>query len=293
MEAELIGSGPEQASCEPLSIHPLFLRLQEKRPTGIGEDPELPPLLPQSLVTVSPPTFLSSPSLTVGPQAPAAPVERRKLNLAPRSQATGDAAPTSGSSSSIFGSAKPIDTTAREAETFAKRQEERKKAQEERAKALKEEDDKIKAEADARAKSITDARDAAIREAGGVPPAAPQAKKPQGQGQGPRQGPGGPGRQNSNGPHGHGQGQQNRPARGGRTNSNQAQKTEDGFEVARGSRRDNREEQAAAQAQAKKDAPVRKGFSFAAAAGLVEDTEGDDKDDESEDVSKRLAEVKV
>jgi hypothetical protein len=73
----------------------------------------------------------------------------------------------------------------------------------------------------------------------------------------------------------------------------QAQKTEDGFEVARGSRRDNREEQAAAQAQAKKDAPVRKGFSFAAAAGLVEDTEGDDKEDESEDVSKRLSEVKV
>jgi len=144
---------------------------------------------------------------------------------------------------------------------------------------------------------INDARDAAMLEAGGKPA---QAKRPQGQGQGQGQGPrqGGPGRQNSNGPntngHGHGQQGQNRPARGGRTNSNQAQKTEDGFEVARGGRRDRDEQsQAQAQAQAKKDAPVRKGFSFAAAAGLVEDSEGGDEKDESEDVTKRLAEVKV
>lgn len=99
-----------------------------------------------------------------------------------------------------------------------------------------------------------------------------------------------PPRQNSNShsmpPRGNSNSNGSRPAKGGRSNS--AQKTEDGFEIAKGSRRDR---EAAAAPPVKRDAPIRQGFSFAAAAGLVD--EGAKSEETDEDVSKRMSEVKV
>lgn len=233
----------------------------------------------------------------LGPKTPAQPAERKRLNLAPRSgpNATPTAASES-SSSSIFGAAKPIDTASREAQVEAKRVEERKKQQEEKARKLKEEDAKIQAESDARAKAINDAREQVRKEQGGAPsPTAGGAgnRKPP---QAPRQNSNS--NSNSNGP--------SRPNKGGRTNSNQAQKTDDGFEVAKSGRRDNRDHQSSsttstptqAAAPTKKDAPIRQGFSFAAAAGLVDEaTESKDGEEKTkngeDDVTSKLAEVKV
>lgn len=113
---------------------------------------------------------------------------------------------------------------------------------------------------------------------------------------GARPGPGGR-RPSQQPPRQHSNGGSRPPAgpKGGRSNSSQNQKTDDGFEVAKGSRRDREPA-----APVKKDAPIRQGFSFAAAAGLVDDApstereESGEKDSEgAEDVTKQLSEVKV
>lgn len=169
---------------------------------------------------------------------------------------------------------------------------------------MKEEDAKIQAESDARAKAINDAREKVRQEQGGAPatssPVTSGNRKPH---QAPRQN--SHSNANANGTAGNGNGPSRPNNKGGRTNSsNQNQKTDDGFEVAKSSRRDNRDrdqsqqqQQSAAVPPTKKDAPIRQGFSFAAAAGLVDEST-ESKDEAStgevdEEVTKSLSEVKV
>lgn len=267
------------------------------------------PMMPARLIFLDllQPNLPLLPLLTSGPK-PTPPTERRKLTLAPRSAApassdspASSAAPSSTTSASIFGAAKPIDSASREKAVearLAEREAERKKAaEEERAK----EAEKIKAEADARAKAINDAREKARLEvegsAGGARRQSGPGQQNPGQGQG-RRGP--PARVNSHGnnangnangpagaptsPRGNNQGQA-----GGRKGSNSQGRSggvvgEDGFEGVASSRSAKPTQQATTQ---KKDAPVRQGFSFAAAMkgvgaaiGLVE---GDDEEEEEKE----------
>lgn len=191
-------------------------------------------------------------------QQPAAPGERRKLALAPRSvpatpsSATSpDSAPSS--AKSIFGAAKPIDTATREREAAAKmaaRDAERKKAREEEA---KREEDKAKKLSDDRARAIKEAQEKAMAAVSGRP-AKPAAA--------PRQQSGGANAQ-------------------GAKKRGPGQVGDDGFEQVAG-----KGARASAAAQdrpgqgTRKESTTRTGFSFAAAAGGIA---GQDEDDEGKD----------
>ena len=207
-------------------------------------------------------------------QAPAAPAERRKLALAPRSvpatpsTATSPdsttAAPSSGKS--IFGAAKPIDTAAREREAAAKmaaRDAERKKAREEEA---KREEDKAKKLSDDRARAIKEAQDKAMAAVTGRP--VPKA------------------RQTSTGAQGAGAAAKKRGP---------GQVGEDGFEqvAGKGARAPVGQQERPGQGS-RKESTTRTGFSFAAAAGGIA---GQDEDDEGkdgiEDVTNGVKEVAV
>ena len=197
-----------------------------------------------------------------GPATPAAPLERRKLALAPRSAASAAASPSepTGKGSNIFGSAKPIDTAAREreaAEKLAARDVERKKAREEEA---KKESDKAKQLSDDRARAIREAQEKAQAEISGKIIVKSTSTQP--------------------------------PAQGGKRQS--AKKVgDDGFEVAKGSRKqeDNRP------AQTRKESTTRSGFSFAAAAGgfatAQEEEAAEAEGKDAEEVTNGVKEVTI
>jgi len=191
-------------------------------------------------------------NLTPGPAAPAAPLERRKLALAPRSAAASSPSESTGKGSNIFGSAKPIDTAAREreaAEKMAARDAERRKAREEDA---KKEGDKAKQLSDDRARMIREAQEKAQAEISGKIIV----------------------KQVSTG----------KPAQGGKRQSAK-EVGEDGFEVAKGGRKQQEEKPTAT----RKESTTRSGFSFAAAAGgfaTAQEEEAAAAAEEGDDVEK-------
>lgn len=204
----------------------------------------------------------------LGPRQAPAPLERRKLNLAPRSAAP--ASPTTATSAnsndSIFGAAKPIDTAAKEqaaAEKLKVRDEERRKAREEAAKKEEEANRKVLED---RAKSIRDAQAAAMAEVTGQKaPTRPQADRGY-SGQG-------------------GQGKRRGERKVG----------EDGFEIAKGAKAAPAVENKPA--ATRKESTTRTGFSFAAAAGSVgfaaAEEEEEKGDNEVAEVTNGVKEVAV
>lgn len=226
----------------------------------------------------------------LGPALPAAPLERRKLTLAPRSANSPSTdspkidSPTT--RSSIFGGAKPIDSAAKEeavAEKLKNQASERRQAAQ---KARDEEERKVKAFAEEREKMIKDALAGA-----GVPttPAPEQQRAPNGGGErggrgGARGGRGGPGRQYSNDrpprPQGQQQQQQHQaPAAPRQKDPSGPVYDADGFEIAKG-----KGSAPPAQSPSTSMGPgagqprkeVKKGFSFSAAVaqgGFADDGE--------------------
>ena len=226
----------------------------------------------------------------IGPLQAPAPLERRKINLAPRSvpptPALNDSSsePTS-NTKGIFGSAKPIDSASREreaAEKLAQRDDDRRKAREVEVAKAKEEDDKARQFSEERAKAIRDAQEKARAELAGAPNGGAEA--------------------------GRGERSRNTNVRPTRKVSNDVKSpkspvspsTEDGFEgtVSRGPKAAPRETNGQAE---KKDNPARKGFSFAAAAaaagGLVDEDEDEGKTNGDVNginrVTEKLGEVEV
>lgn len=198
------------------------------------------------------------------PRQPPAPVERRKLNLAPRSAST-DTSNTADSpatpSSSIFGSAKPADTASKEREAAAKlaaRDAERKKAREEE---FAKEAEKGKKLAEEKARSIREAQEKAQAELSG--------KKPQ---------------SSSYNSHPR-EKEKKRPER---------KIGEDGFEVARGKTNASAAAAAAKPQAVRKESTTRTGFSFANAArsGYAAETTGEEDEGVAE-VTNGIEDVKV
>ncbi|KAK8845586.1 hypothetical protein IAR55_006302 [Kwoniella newhampshirensis] len=231
-------------------------------------------------------------------QAPPAPLERRKLQLAPRSVPATPSTATSSESSpaprtNIFGAAKPIDSAAKEKaaeEKLAARDEERRKAREAEIAKQKEDAEKGRLLAEEKAKSIKAAQEKAKAdfEAQQQKPAAPQ-------------------RQSSN------QQQQPKRVHPSRKASNEVKspkassspvvqgqtKDEEGFESVQAGRKGSAAQIAAAQEKekkeekARKDSTTRPSFSFAAAAMSEGFVEGQEEDEAVESVTKSVAEVKV
>ena len=227
----------------------------------------------------------------IGPLQAPVPLERRKLNLAPRSVPPTPVLNDSPSESTsdakgIFGSAKPIDSASREreaADKLAQRDDDRRKAREAEAAKAKEEDDKARQFSEERAKAIRDAQDKARAEVA----VAPNGGSGVGRGERPR---------NTSA----------RPQRRVSTDvkspkSPIAPSVEDGFEgtVTRGPKGGPRETNGQAD---RKDNPARKGFSFAAAAataagGLVDEDEDGEKTNGDangiDGVGEKLGEVEI
>lgn len=200
------------------------------------------------------------------PRQPPAPVERRKLNLAPRSvpatpstdpSATAESPATP--SSSIFGSAKPADTASKEREAAAKlavRDAERKKAREEE---FAREAEKGKKLAEDKARSIREAQEKAQAELTG--------KKPQ------------PSASASK------EKEKKRPER---------KVGEDGFEVARGGKGGvGSTSNGAKPPVTRKESTTRTGFSFANAAGSGFAAETTGEEDDVAEVTNGVEDVKV
>nr|XP_018266722.1 uncharacterized protein I303_00697 [Kwoniella dejecticola CBS 10117]OBR88880.1 hypothetical protein I303_00697 [Kwoniella dejecticola CBS 10117] len=225
------------------------------------------------------------------PKQPPAPLERRRLQLAPRSvPATPSTASvesdTPSGKSSIFGNAKPVDSAAREAIADAKlaqREEERKKAREVEIAKKKEEDEKAKAFAEERLSSIKAAQEKAEAQVSGKPQQPPRQNSGSNQRYPPRQ------------PHQQQQQHNNtKPSHPSRKPSTETpKKDDDGFEAVSHTRKgsNNAQQQQAAAAAPKRDATTRPAFSFAAAAraegGFVEG------DEDVEAAAKGVEEVKI
>ncbi|WVR03576.1 hypothetical protein IAU60_000568 [Kwoniella sp. DSM 27419] len=206
-------------------------------------------------------------------QAPA-PLERRKLQLAPRSTpatpstaGSPDATEAPAGRASIFGAAKPIDSAAKEAAAAAKlaqRDEERKKAREVEIAKQKEEAEKAKQFGEERLKAIKAAQEKALAEASGGKPQQSKSNPPK---------------------------DQVKRAQPTRTASQEPSKDDEGFEAVQG-----RKGGSAAQAQAdnkpKKDYNTRPQFSFAAAARSEGFVEGQN-DESVDEVTKEVEGVKV
>jgi translation initiation factor 4B len=239
----------------------------------------------------------------LGPRlASAAPAERRRLNLAPRSvpQSPATTAPEPASArASIFGGAKPIDSATKEkeaADKLAAKGEERRQAQ---IKAKEDEERKSKELAEERQRMIREAQEKAQAEVSGGKPRGAGA----GAGTGAGAGAGGarPGRGGAPGQSGPGRRTSGdvRSPTSPRAKSHPVQTaTEDGFEaVARGgARKTNQSAAAAATEQQKKDSGVKKGFSFAAAAmaeGLVDEDKDESGDNAVDEVTNGVKEVAV
>ena len=123
-------------------------------------------------------------------QAPPAPLERRKLTLAPRSVPQTPSTATSPSDSTsdtrgIFGSAKPIDSATKEREAeqkLAHREEERRKAKEEEVRKQKEDEERGKALQEEKLRKFKEEQAKATAEAmkaAGLPAPAPEAGVPE------------------------------------------------------------------------------------------------------------------
>ncbi|WVQ80939.1 hypothetical protein IAT38_003046 [Cryptococcus sp. DSM 104549] len=189
------------------------------------------------------------------PRGPPAPVERRKLNLAPRTSSTAasptaspsSAAPSAAPRSNIFGAAKPVDVAAKEKaaeEKLAQRDEERKKARAADAARVKEEAEKGRQLQEEKLRSIRAAQEKAN--------AAVAGGKPQ-------------------------------PAR--KASADKPKKDEQGFEAVSGARK-----ASAGGAEAprpKRDATTRPQFSFAAAAGSLTEEFVEGKDDAAEEEARK------
>ena len=274
----------------------------------------------------------------IGPRAPPQPLERRKLNLAPRSvpptPTSAKATDSSNDTRGIFGSAKPIDSATKEREAeekLAHKDEERKKAREEEIKRQREEEEKgrqLQEEKYRKMKEETAKATAEALAAQGLPvppttssPASPTSSSFS-QNNGPRggvprrpsagrPGPGGPGGGRGAAPGGPGgpggpgprrrSSQDVHPAGGSRSSSAKQQPvvSADGFEgVSKGSRAAPNQAKERPQAGPKKDSTTRQGFSFAAAAGLMEEV-GDDEEGKAngngdvEEVTNGVKEVSV
>lgn len=241
---------------------------------------------------------------------PAAPLERRKLNLAPRSAASPVESPKVNSPttrSSIFGGAQPIDSAAKEeaaAEKLKQQASERRVAAQ---KARDEEDRKVKEFADQREKMIKDALAGA-----GVPttPTAPE-RGPGGGDRGGRGGfrggrGGGPGRQQSGDrpprPQGQAQPAPAKPVSAKKEPSGPVYDA-DGFEIAKSKGKNAAPVQSptspvegAGAGQPRKE--VKKGFSFSAAVaqgGFADDGEEGKKSESNgvEDARKGVEDVAV
>lgn len=232
-----------------------------------------------------------------GPRlAPAAPAERRRLNLAPRSvpQSPATSAPEPASArASIFGGAKPIDSATKEkeaADKLAAKGEERRQAQ---IKAKEDEERKSKELAEERQRMIREAQEKAQAEVSGG--------KPRGVGAGAGAGGARPARGGAPGQSGPGRRTSGdvRSPTSPRAKSHPVQPAaEDGFEaVARGgARKTSQSAAAAATEQQKKDSGVKKGFSFAAAAmaeGLVDEDQDEAGDNAVDEVTNGVKEVAV
>ncbi|OCF59613.1 hypothetical protein L486_02285 [Kwoniella mangroviensis CBS 10435] len=221
------------------------------------------------------------------PRQPPAPLERRRIQLAPRSvPATPSTASVESNSpsgkSSIFGSAKPVDSAAREAIADAKlaqKEEERKKAREAEIAKKKEEDEKAKAFAEERLNSIKAAQEKAQAQVGG---GKPQVQQQQQQQRYPPRERENSGNKRPSHPHPH-------PNRKGST---EPKKDNDGYEAVTSRKGSANAPTATSATQApKRDATTRPAFSFAAAAraegSFVEGS------DDVEEAAKGVEEVKI
>ncbi|WWC85850.1 uncharacterized protein L201_000717 [Kwoniella dendrophila CBS 6074] len=222
------------------------------------------------------------------PKQPPAPLERRKLQLAPRSVPATPSTATSGESdapagnkSSIFGSAKPVDSASREAIADAKlaqREEERKKAREVELAKKKEEDDKAKAFAEERLNKIKAAQEKAEAQVSG---SGSSSGKPRSNYQ-PRE------RENSSS-------SQPRKPQPNRKQSTEPKKDDDGFEAVSSTRKGSSAAAATTGQQdnkPKRDATTRPAFSFAAAA-RAEGSFVEGSEDVVEEAAKGVEEVKI
>lgn len=228
---------------------------------------------------------------------PAAPQERKRLQLAPRASG-GSGAETaspsggSGARSSIFGGAKPINSAAKEAEAASKIQQRDAERREAAKKAREEEDRKATDFAKERERAIKESLAKAQAEVGGGGAPAAAAPAPSGAQRGGRGGARpGPPRQTSSHDRQHPGGNKARtgaPAKG-----------EDGFEVARGGGPRGASAAASAPGAAasgapKKDSKTKQGFSFAAAMreGLMDDA-ADDSSKAVDEVTTGVKDVQV
>ncbi|WWD22535.1 hypothetical protein CI109_107028 [Kwoniella shandongensis] len=227
-------------------------------------------------------------------QAAPAPIERRKLQLAPRSVPATPSTATSSESSpapraNIFGAAKPIDSAAKEKaaeEKLAAREEERKKAREVEIAKQKEEAEKGRLLAEEKLKSIKAAQEKAKADFESQRSGGGQQPKQQQQAQ---------------------QQQQPKRVHPSRKASNEVKspkspvvgaqaKDEEGFESVQPGRKGSAATIAAAQEKEKKekkDSTTRPSFSFAAAAMSEGFVEGQEEDESVEDVTKGVEGVKV